>query len=59
MDRDTLGRLFDRFYRQDASRAGGGSGIGLSIARRLAENHRWRLTASIPEPGLLRFTAEL
>ena len=57
--RDSLGRLFDRFYRADTSRTGGGSGIGLSIARRLAENHRWRLTASIPEPGVLRFSAEI
>ena len=58
MDRETAARLFDRFYRQDASRKEGGYGIGLSIAKRLADNHRWRLTASLPEAGVIRFSAE-
>lgn len=38
---DHLPHLFDRFYRVDKSRsrAGGGSGIGLTIARHLIEAH--------------------
>lgn len=36
-----IGRIFDRFYRGDASRsaAQGGSGIGLSIVRKIVDDH--------------------
>ena len=35
VDDDVCERVFDRFYRGDKSRAGSGSGLGLSICRRL------------------------
>ncbi|MEU6125860.1 ATP-binding protein [Streptomyces sp. NPDC047123] len=61
IDPDDLPHVFDRFWRADKSRtrATGGSGLGLSIVRKLVEAHEGTVTAeSVPGKGSL-FTVRL
>ena len=53
-------KLFDRFYRADPSRSAetGGFGIGLSIARGIAEGHHGSISAKVTG-DVIEFTAEL
>ena len=45
-----LPHVFERLYRADAARAGGGSGLGLSISRSIIEAHGGEISLSSP-PG--------
>jgi signal transduction histidine kinase len=51
---DTLGRIFDPFFRVEEARNtnGGGSGLGLSIAKRAVQAHHGSIAAENAAPGL-------
>ncbi len=53
MTASEVSRVFDRFWRADPARqrATGGSGLGLTIARRIVEDHGGSVSAT-SEPGL-------
>ena len=56
-----LPRIFERFYRVEASRsrASGGSGLGLAICQSIVQAHGGRLQATISPLGGLRMTLVL
>ncbi len=52
-------RVFDRFYSVDRARTGGHAGLGLSIARWLAAQHRGRIVAGEATLGGAAFLVDL
>ena len=56
-----LDRLFDRFYRADTSRnrKSGGYGIGLSVARAIANSHGGSIEAIKEGDNVIRFVVKL
>lgn len=58
---EAMARLFDRFYRVEASRsrAKGGAGLGLAICRNIIEAHRGSISASSADLGGLAIEIRL
>ena len=54
-----ISRIFDRFYRTDKSRRAGGSGLGLSIVRQVAELHGGTVGATNVSPKGLKITVTI
>ena len=56
---DDIPNLFNRFYRNDAARNNGGSGLGLALVKGAAEAHKGTCRAENRSGGGVRFTVEL
>ncbi len=62
---DALSRIFERFYRVDSARsrsetsATSGAGLGLAIARRIAEMHGGTVDVALSRPGRTEFVVSL
>ena len=60
MTKEQVSQISDRFYRVDSSRnrTTGGSGLGLSIAQKIAETNDVQLTAELTSETQIRFVVE-
>ncbi len=57
--KEELTKIFDRFYRTDKSRASLGYGLGLSIAKKITELHKGKITVRSSREEGTEFTVTL
>lgn len=59
MDAETLRHIFDKFYQADSSHATQGNGLGLALAKRVADLLGGSIAVeSVPETGMV-FTVRI
>lgn len=56
---DAISRIFDKFYQADPARTGSGNGIGLTVAKRIAELHGGTIVCRSEEGVGTEFTVTL
>lgn len=56
---EAISRVFDKFYQADPARAGSGNGIGLTVAKRIAELHGGTISCRSQEGAGTEFTVTL
>ena len=56
---DAIDRVFDKFYQADRARASSGNGIGLTVAKRIAELHGGTISCRSEEAVGTEFTVTL
>ncbi|MGN0203597.1 MAG: ATP-binding protein [Coprococcus sp.] len=59
MDKETINRIFDKFYQGDTSHSAEGFGLGLPMVKKIVELHRGRLTVESRVGKGSVFTVEL
>lgn len=61
VDEENKERLFERFYREDSSRARrtGGSGLGLATVKAICDRNKWKVSLSCHKGGNMTVTVDI
>ena len=56
--KESIGKIFNKFYQADESHAAEGNGVGLAIVRKIVELHKGNISVK-SENGITSFEIEL